>query len=190
MSRVFQDYIAKHNQAVEKLSELADGIHQVGELLIKTLRAGNKILVMGNGGSAADAQHMVAELVGRFEVERHGLPAVALTTDTSILTAVSNDFGFESLFSRQVEALAQKGDAVVGISTSGNSQNVITAIDKAKEKDCLTVGLLGRDGGKLAGKVDYPLTVGVDTTPHIQEAHVVIIHLLCQLIDQSFSGSM
>ena len=188
MSQMFQEYIDRHNEAVKALAALESDILGVGEMLVKTLRAGNKILVMGNGGSAADAQHMVAELVGRFEVERCGLPAVALTTDTSILTAVSNDFGFESLFSRQIEALAQDGDVVIGISTSGNSANVLRGMEKAREKGCQTVGLLGRDGGTIGKLADCALTVNVDHTPHIQEAHGIIIHLLCQIVDQGFSG--
>lgn len=156
------------------------------EVLVHALQCGNKVLMMGNGGSAADAQHFAAELVGRFLRERRSLPAIALTTDTSLLTAVANDFGYDQVFKRQVEALAQPGDVVVGLSTSGNSPNVFLALEAARAIGCTTIGLLGRDGGKIAPLVDLNLTVPVQETPHIQEAHITIIHLLCDLVEQRF----
>ncbi|MEA3545589.1 MAG: D-sedoheptulose 7-phosphate isomerase [Thermodesulfobacteriota bacterium] len=158
-------------------------IERCAQLMCQALRQGNKILVMGNGGSAADAQHFAAELVGRFLKNRKALPAIALTTDTSILTAVANDFGYEQVFSRQVEALAHSGDIVVGISTSGNSINVQRALDLASELNCKTVALLGCDGGEIKFLVDLALTVAVNETPHIQEAHLTLIHILCDLIE-------
>ncbi|PLX99363.1 MAG: phosphoheptose isomerase [Desulfuromonas sp.] len=188
MNQTVQQYLAGHNQAIGLIEGMADNIDRAGKLLVDTLRQGHKILVMGNGGSAADAQHLAAELVGRFEAERSGLPALALTTDSSILTAVSNDFGYEAVFARQVEALAVKGDVVIGISTSGHSPNVLQAVKTARGNGCRTIGLLGRDGGDIAAAVDLPLIVAVQQTPHIQEAHGVLVHLLCRIVDQAFSG--
>ena len=173
------------HQATIKLvhEQLLPVISQSAERLCDVLNAGNKILVCGNGGSAADAQHFAAELVGRFELERGGLPAIALTTDTSILTAVGNDYGFEQLFSRQVEALAGPGDALIGISTSGNSENVLLAMQKASAIGCLTIGLTGKDGGAIAKTADLSINVAVDRTARVQEAHLMILHLICEQID-------
>lgn len=177
-------YFARHAQVVEStVRQLTPQIARCAELLAAALAAGHKILIAGNGGSAADAQHFAAELVGRFLMERRGLPALALTTDSSILTAVANDYGFEQVFSRQVEALASPGDVVIGISTSGNSANILAALATARQCGCTTIGLLGRDGGAMAARVDLPLIVGCNETPHIQEMHVTIIHLLCKLIE-------
>ncbi len=148
------------------------------------LQQGHKVLLMGNGGSAADAQHFAAELVGRFLLERKALPAIALTTDSSILTAVGNDYGFDEIFKRQVEALAQSGDVVIGISTSGKSNNVFHALTAANRIGCKTVGLLGRDGGDIAGVVDIDLTVPAQHTPYIQGVHGAIIHILCDLVEK------
>ncbi|HEY6009811.1 MAG TPA: D-sedoheptulose 7-phosphate isomerase [Geobacteraceae bacterium] len=164
--------------------ELVGRIAAVVELLVTALREGRKLLIMGNGGSAADAQHFAAEIVGRFRMERRALPAVALTTDTSILTAVGNDYGFDLIFRRQVEALAAAGDVVIGISTSGNSTNVRNALLAAAERDCRTVGLLGGDGGSIREIVELDLTVPSRETPRIQEGHVTIIHILCDLVEQ------
>ncbi len=142
---------------------------------------------MGNGGSAADCQHIAAELVGRFKSEREGLPAIALTTDTSILTAIGNDYSFNEIFARQIEALANKGDLVIGISTSGNSENVIRGILKAKKIGCYTVGLLGKDGGKLKNLVDLAIIIPSNNTPRIQECHILIGHIACEIVDKEFS---
>lgn len=154
----------------------------------ETLSTGGKILVMGNGGSAADAQHLAAELVGRFILERKALPAIALTTDTSILTAIGNDYGFENIFSRQVEALGSPGDLLFGISTSGNSTNCISALRQAKTMGLRTVGLLGGHGGAMADMVDLSVIVPSEETPRVQEAHATIIHLLCDLIEKQLFG--
>ena len=174
--------------AVAGFAERAKQLAVVADAVVDTLQHGNKLLIFGNGGSAADAQHFAAELVGRFMATRKGLPAIALTTDSSILTAVGNDFGFDELFSRQVEALAAPGDLAVGISTSGHSKNVARGLEKAAEHGCRTLALLGRDGGVIKEMVDLELTVPVDETPHIQEAHAVIVHLLCLLVDNAFSS--
>jgi D-sedoheptulose 7-phosphate isomerase len=154
---------------------------------IDTLRDGGKILIFGNGGSAADAQHIAAELVGRYKIERKGLPAIALTTDTSILTSIGNDYGYAHVFDRQVEALANKGDVVIGISTGGSSGNVISALKLAKELECKTIGFSGRDGGEMNTLCDVNLVVPSEDTPRIQEMHIVIGHTICQLIDIQFS---
>jgi D-sedoheptulose 7-phosphate isomerase len=173
-------------QALER--ELTPKMIQVAELLVDAFRHGKKLLVMGNGGSAADAQHLAGEIVGRFRLERPGLPAIALNTDTSILTAVGNDYGYEAIFRRQVEAHGQEGDVVIGISTSGSSPNVLTALRLAREKGCRTVGLLGKDGGSIKGLVDIDLTVPGHDTPRIQEGHITIIHILCELVEQALFG--
>lgn len=182
--------IDRHLQVITDVKETQTGpIIECAAMLVGVLNAGGKLLVMGNGGSAADAQHLAAELVGRFLMERRALPAIALTTDTSILTAVGNDYGFDQVFSRQVEALAAPGDMVLGISTSGHSRNVINGLAVAREKACSTVGLLGRDGGAIAGMVDLSLTVASPETPRIQEAHQLIIHIICDLVEKQLFGS-
>lgn len=157
-------------------------------VLAEALKRGSKVLLMGNGGSAADAQHFAAELVGRFLLERRALPAIALTTDSSILTAVGNDYGFDEIFKRQIEALARPGDVVIGISTSGRSNNVFHALTAANQIGCQTIGLLGRDGGNIAGLVDIDLTVPVQYTPYIQGAHGAIIHIICDLVEKELFG--
>ena len=183
-------HIVRHQQVMGLVAgQLAAAVAEAAETMAAALASGHKVLVMGNGGSAADAQHLAAELVGRFLRERKALPAIALTTDSSILTAVGNDYGFEQIFRRQVEALALPGDVVVGISTSGRSANVLSALHAARAAGCQTIGLLGRDGGDIAGVVDLPLVIPAQETPHIQEAHVMLIHILCDLIEESLFPS-
>ena len=165
--------------------ELTPQIESAVLLLVGAFREGNKILVMGNGGSAADAQHFVAEMVGRFKLERRALPGLALTTDSSILTAIGNDYGFDCVFSRQIEANAVSGDVVVGISTSGNSPNVQKALEVAAEKGCRTIALLGRDGGSIKEVADLSLIVPSHDTPRIQEGHIAIIHIICDLVEKT-----
>lgn len=162
------------------------GAEPVAQQLAQALRNGGKFLIMGNGGSAADAQHIAAELVGRYKVERPGLPAIALSTDTSILTAWSNDYSYETVFSRQVETLAQPGDIVWGISTSGNSANVVRAFEAARAMGVTTFGMLGRDGGKLAGLSDIAITVPLAATDQIQTAHLLLYHAICAYLDEEF----
>jgi D-sedoheptulose 7-phosphate isomerase len=189
MSDMIHDCFTCHREVMEAVErDLALRIAAVAGLFVEAFRCGRKLLVMGNGGSAADAQHLAAEIVGRFRRERRALPAIALSTDTSILTAIGNDYGFESVFRRQVEALAVEGDVVVGISTSGSSPNVLSALRRAREMGCRTVGLLGRDGGAIRGLVDTELTVPSPDTPRIQEAHITIIHILCELVEQGLFG--
>jgi len=185
MYNKISNYLEGHRRSIEVLAEKMPGpIVQAVEALTETLQGGGKILLMGNGGSAADAQHFAAEMVGRFLLERKALPAVALSTDTSILTAVGNDYGFDEVFKRQVEALARPEDMVVGISTSGHSRNVSLALAAARGAGSRTMALLGRDGGVIATQVDLPLVVPVEHTPHIQECHLTLIHMLCDLVEQ------
>ncbi len=166
------------------LKSEVENIEKAARVMIESLRRGGKILVFGNGGSAADSQHMVAELVGRFKKERRPLAAIALTTNTSTLTAIGNDYGYDLTFSRQVEALGKPKDVAIGISTSGNSKNVIEAIKAARSLSLLTIGLLGGDGGKLKDKCDVSIIVGSKNTPRIQESHSLIGHILCELVEE------
>jgi D-sedoheptulose 7-phosphate isomerase len=170
------------------LKHLIPQIESAAKLMIDALKKKNKVLFFGNGGSAADAQHLAAELVGRYLKERKALPAIALTTDSSVITSWSNDYGFETLFSRQIEALGRKGDIAFGISTSGNSRNVIEGLAKAKELGLKTIGLLGCDGGRIADIVDLAITVPSRSTPRIQESHITIGHIICGLIEQELFG--
>jgi D-sedoheptulose 7-phosphate isomerase len=180
LARSLEEHLASLKTLLDTKLEL---IQQTGNLICQTLKAGNKILLCGNGGSAADAQHIAAELVGRYELHRRAWPAIALTTDTSALTAISNDFGYEEVFARQVLALAVKGDLLIAISTSGGSPNVIRAVETAKEIGCETLALGGRDGGRLAGLCDQALIVASDRTARVQEAHITIGHLWCEMLD-------
>jgi D-sedoheptulose 7-phosphate isomerase len=180
-----RERLTDHRNVIDFIeNNLVGEISSAATAIADALRRGNKILIMGNGGSAADAQHMAAEIVGRFKLERKGLPAIALTTDTSILTSVGNDYGFESIFSRQVEALAAAGDLVIGISTSGNSPNVKKALDLSRENGCRTIGLLGKDGGPIKDGVDMAIIVAAVDTPRIQEGHITIIHIICELVER------
>jgi D-sedoheptulose 7-phosphate isomerase len=167
-----------------KLIEKIDNIEKSAKGLVKALQKGNKILICGNGGSAADSQHFAAELIGRFEKERDSIPAIALNTDTSILTAVGNDYGYDIVFERQVKGFGRPGDALVGISTSGNSPNVIRAVESAKMKKMLSIGMLGKDGGKLKGLVDVPIVVPHNVTARIQEVHIFILHFWAAVIER------
>ncbi|MFH1181026.1 MAG: D-sedoheptulose 7-phosphate isomerase [bacterium] len=183
---------AQFNQNIElhkrSLEGLVPKIVQAADLIIKAYEAGNKLLLCGNGGSAADCQHLAAEFVGRFKKERKGLPAIALTTDTSIMTSVANDYWYDFLFARQVEALGQKGDVLLAISTSGNSTNIVRAVEMANFEGLKTIGLLGgADGGKLKDLVQVPLIVPFDGSDRVQEVHILIGHIICSLIDSHFS---
>lgn len=162
-------------------------IEECGELICAALLNGKKVLLCGNGGSAADAQHIAAEFVGRYETERRGLPSIALTTDTSALTAISNDYGYERIFARQVEALANQGDVLIGISTSGNSPNVLAAMMTARATGCVTIGLTGATGKKLASIADAAVLVPSERTARIQEAHGFIGHVWCEMLDRKFA---
>jgi D-sedoheptulose 7-phosphate isomerase len=162
----------------------AEALTLAVQMVVEAFKAGNKILLFGNGGSAADAQHIAAEFVNRFLIERPPLPAIALTTDTSILTSISNDYGYADSFAKQVKALGKEGDVAIGISTSGAAANVLKAIKAAKEMGLKTVGLAGRDGGELAKLVDIALVVDSQIVPRIQEVHITIGHVLCEMVDR------
>jgi D-sedoheptulose 7-phosphate isomerase len=167
--------------------DFLEKVNAVGERLATALVAGHTVLIAGNGGSAAEAQHFSAEIVGHYERERRGYSAIALTTDTSILTAIGNDYDFRSIFARQVEALGKSGDIFIGLSTSGNSENIIRALEQARMQGIFTVSFLGKGGGKMKGMADFDLIVPSDETPRIQEAHLVMIHSICEMIDIKLS---
>ena len=188
MSSAWDRAIADHRRALDLVAvQLGDAVQSAADLVIAALRADGKVLLLGNGGSAADAQHIAAELSGRYTRERPGLAALALTTDTSALTAISNDYGFERVFERQVEALARAGDVVIAISTSGNSPNVLCAVQKARDMGCTVIGWAGRDGGRLAGSCDLPIVVPLDDTARIQEMHILVGHVICDLVEEAMA---
>lgn len=176
-----KDYIERGIEARRSIN--TSELQEVAEILHHSIVNGHKLVAFGNGGSAADAQHLVAELVGRFMMERESLPAVALTTNPSIITAIGNDYSFEDVFSRQVRSMVADGDFVVGISTSGNSANVIRAIEAAREKGAFTLALTGKGGGRLRGRAERTIEVNSDITPIIQEVHTSIVHMMCLLLD-------
>lgn len=179
--------IKRHLQSIEKLLHtLSDDIAKGCEMVQNTLTNGHKIVLMGNGGSAADAQHIATELVCRYKTTRQALPAIALGNNPTLLTALGNDLGFERLFAREIEALAQKGDLLIAISTSGNSPNILRALDLAKEKGCLTLGLGGKGGGKMQKLCDHTIIVEEEDIPRIQEVHILIGHIFAQAADDLY----
>lgn len=181
------DELGKSVDAIRELRNSRKLICKMALTIADSLKKGNKILLLGNGGSAGDAQHIAAELAGKFKLERRALPAIALTTNSSILTAIANDYSYDDVFVRQVEALANSGDIVIGISTSGNSANVISAVNKAKENGAITIGFSGKCG-KLNEISDICLVINSSDTPHIQEAHITAGHILCGLIEEIMFG--
>jgi D-sedoheptulose 7-phosphate isomerase len=183
---VFAQAIAAHLEVVSQMRSQQAELLAIAQLMVKSLRAGGKILWFGNGGSAADSQHLAAEIVGRFCRDRRGLPALALTTDSSILTAVANDYGYEEIFARQVEALGVSGDVLVGISTSGNSPNVVAALQKGRLLGLSTVAFTGAEGGVAAFFADRLISVPSACTARIQEAHILAGHMLCDWIEQDW----
>lgn len=185
MKKLIQERFAEHIEVAQAVmaSDILEKIERIAQEIKQALANGHKVLFCGNGGSAADSQHLAAEFVGRFQKERQGLAAIALTVDTSILTAVGNDYGYDKVFVRQVEALAQAGDVLVGISTSGNSANVVEAIKLAKEKGLFCVGMTAAGGGKMAQLCDECIAVPAKVTARAQEMHILIGHILCELVD-------
>jgi len=183
MAASIQHSLNEHRAALEAVTAMAPDILRAADRISRALRQGGRVFACGNGGSAADAQHFAAELTGRFERERRGLAGIALTTDTSALTAIGNDYGFEAIFARQLEALGRPGDVLLALSTSGNSPNVLRAVEAARRQEITTIGLLGRDGGALADQVDQALVVPATRTARVQEMHILILHLLCEAID-------
>ncbi|HIV70890.1 MAG TPA: D-sedoheptulose 7-phosphate isomerase [Candidatus Aquabacterium excrementipullorum] len=181
---LFSRNIAEHLELLQRLDVIAPDVDRSGELLASILKAGGKIMICGNGGSAADSQHIASELTGRFVNDRRPLAALALTTDTSALTCISNDYAYDQVFTRQVLGLGRPGDCLIGISTSGNSGNVISAVQAARDNGIHTIGLLGRDGGQLRDQVEVPIVVPGNVTARIQEMHLLIAHTLCGLIEE------
>ena len=188
MKEVIQSHIKKHVEIAQGLAQDMPDIEGVAKLFIEALRNGNKLLVAGNGGSAADAHHFAAELVGRFKKERRAFPALALDTNLSAVTAISNDYAFDQVFARQIEALARPGDVFFGISTSGNSQNILEAAKTARNSGCRVVGLTGKTGGKMAELCDFLINIPSEETPRIQEMHTLVIHVLSDLIENALSS--
>jgi D-sedoheptulose 7-phosphate isomerase len=184
--KTFIAELEEHKAMMERLVDCSDVIEAAGELLIKTLKQGGKILLCGNGGSAADCQHIAAELVVRYEKNRKALAAIALTTDSSILTAHSNDIGFETIYSRQIEAIANEKDCLIAISTSGTSENILNAAKAARLKGMAVIGLTGRDGGSLSEQVTHSVIVPSEVTARIQEAHILIGHWWCGAIEGAY----
>jgi len=183
VTSVFGEAIAAHQDVIRQMEQQQPVLLAIAQAMTAALHSGGKILWCGNGGSAGDAQHLAAEIVCRFRQNRRGLASIALTTDTSILTAVANDFGFEAVFARQVEALGNEGDVLVGISTSGNSPNVVNALEQARAQGLVTVGFTGQGGGKCAAFADYLFAVDSRETARIQEAHSLAGHMLCDWIE-------
>lgn len=191
MEKIIEEHLRKSVELKTKVLNdlsLLTMIKKVSLAIIEAYRNRKKLILFGNGGSAADAQHIAAELVNRFGLERMALPAIALTTDTSILTSIANDYDYSKVFARQAEALAEQGDVVIGISTSGTSLSVIKGIEAAREKGAKTIGLTGKNGGKLAKIVDLVLKVPSNDTPRIQEAHITILHIICHLVERELFG--
>ncbi|MBZ7951684.1 D-sedoheptulose 7-phosphate isomerase [Campylobacter sp. LH-2024] len=183
----FKDSILTKEQIL-KDENLLELIKNVSLEVIKAYKNGNKTLIAGNGGSAADAQHIAGEFVSRFYFDRPGIASIALTTDTSILTAIGNDYGYENIFSRQVEAQGVKGDVFIGISTSGNSKNILKTLESCKKKEILSIGLTGESGGAMDKMCDYCIKVPSSCTPRIQESHIIIGHILCAIVEEELFG--
>jgi len=182
------DWFDESIDVILKSKVLVGDLINVTNILLECLENDHKIIVMGNGGSAADAQHLVAELIGRYRIERKSLPAISLTTDTSIITAIGNDYNFDYIFARQCESLVNQKDVIIVISTSGNSENIIQGIKTSKKKGGIVIGLTGNEGGKMKEFLDAMISVPSQSTPRIQECHRLIMHILCEFIDEKFSN--
>ena len=187
MKSEIEQLINNSAEIIKKTSSLSGEIQKVINEIIRCLKNGNKVILFGNGGSAADAQHIAAEFIGRFELERKSLAAIALTTDTSVITSLSNDYNYDMIFSRQCESLVSKGDVVIGISTSGNSKNVYEGIKTSKNKGASIIALLGNKGGKIKELSDISIIVDSSITSQIQEAHRVIYHIICKIVERQLS---
>jgi D-sedoheptulose 7-phosphate isomerase len=185
LSAIFGDAISEHLNVIAQLRELEPLLQEAAQHMAEALQAGHKVLWCGNGGSAADSQHLAAELIGRFRRERRALPSIALSTNTSILTALGNDYGYDVVFQRQVEALASKGDVLVGISTSGGSANVCNALEQARAMGVFTIAMTGAKGGRCADAAELPLRMPSNETPRIQEAHILCGHMICDYVERA-----
>jgi D-sedoheptulose 7-phosphate isomerase len=192
VAELLAEIVREIRESIVVKQELIDAMPQLvadaSRMIIDSMQNGGKLIVFGNGGSAADAQHLAAELVGRYRRDRKGLPAIALTTDTSALTSISNDYGFDAIFARQLEAIGKAGDVALAISTSGNSANILRAVSLSKKIGITSIGLTGRTGGSLRGSVDVCLCVPSDSTPRIQEAHSLIIHIISGIVESVVAG--
>ena len=186
ITQIFEQSVDSLNKSISLKTQINDAIN----LIINSIKNGNKLIIFGNGGSAADAQHIAAELIGRFKLERKSLPAIALTTDSSILTSLGNDYSYDIIFSRQCESLVSKNDVVIGISTSGNSKNVELGMITAQKIGAKTIGLLGHDGGVIKSVSDISIIVNSDDTANIQESHRVIYHIICELVEKQLSEKL
>ena len=186
ITQIFEQSVDSLNKSISLKTQINDAIN----LIINSIKNGNKLIIFGNGGSAADAQHIAAELIGRFKLERKSLPAIALTTDTSILTSLGNDYSYDTIFSRQCESLVLKNDVVIGISTSGNSKNVELGMKTALKKGAKTIGLLGNNGGIIKSVSDISIIVNSVDTANIQESHRVIYHIICDLVEKQLSEKL
>ena len=182
--RIIAETLEQSSKIIADLYNLSNEINKTANLIVNALAKNKKIIIIGNGGSAADAQHIAAEFLGRYKIKRKSIPAIALTSNSSTTTAIANDYDFSDVFSRQCESLVSKGDVVIGISTSGNSQNVIKGLKISKKNGGLTIGLLGNKGGKIKNIVDMSLVVNATSVPRIQEAHRVIYHIICEIVEE------
>ncbi len=189
MKDAIKNYLQESAELISSIANIPpEQIQLISQEIIKTFKSNGKVFIFGNGGSAADAQHFAAELVGRFKKERKGLPAIALTTNTSTLTALANDYEFDIIFKRQIEALGRKGDIAIGISTSGKAKNVISGLKTAREMGLKTIALTGKNGTNLIDLTDISLLVQSENTPHIQEAHILIIHTICKVVEEALGS--
>ena len=189
MKDIITNHLTEHQETLQGIGDKhIDTLIKIADSIIECYKNDKKVVLFGNGGSAADAQHIAAELVGRYIMERRSLPAIALNVNTSVLTAIANDYHYDRVFERQIEGLVNPGDVIIGISTSGNSENVIRGILKAKEKEALTIALTGRDGGKLKEIVHVSFNAPSDKTPRIQEVHITVGHIICELVERTLFG--
>ena len=189
MKDVIQEMLLESAETIKKSVQLSDKIEEAIIVICDCIKNGNKVYLFGNGGSAADAQHIAAELIGRYKMERNSIPAISLTTDTSVLTSLSNDYSFDNIFSRQCDGLVNRGDVVIAISTSGKSKNVINGLTSAKKKGAKTIGLLGKKGGDMTDLVTIPIIVDSSSTARIQEVHRVIYHIICSSVESEMKNS-
>ena len=187
MKKIIEEHFIEHRATLDSVADLGDSIEEVANLFIRCLRNNGTIFWCGNGGSASDSQHLAGELVGRFVGDRRPLKSIALTADSAVMTCIVNDYGYAHIFSRQVEALGSKGDILVGISTSGNSKNILNALKVSKKKGIVTIGLLGKGGGEAASLADQSIIVPSHSTARVQEMHILIGHILCDLIEEGLS---
>ena len=187
VNHVIEKTLEQSTKIIADLHDLSDEINKTANLIITAINKNRKIIIIGNGGSAADAQHIAAEFLGRYKLKRKSIPAIALTSNSSTTTAIANDYDFSDIFSRQCESLVSKGDIVIGISTSGNSENVVKGLRTSKKNGGLTIGLLGNNGGKIKNIVDISLVVNATSVPRIQEAHRVIYHIICEIVEEELA---